>query len=336
MNAWIGCGTVPSRYQQNWRRARSKTARFAEGAHDCDGVPLVDIDLRIQVSNVRSRDFAAKFSEGGAQSRKFREGIVADNGHRVVGREIVLIVGQRNKMQGFDGPVGGVARDDVDLPADECAVDQPEIENRRRSGETKIVSFCKAREAIGPFQKFVADTDAPFWCKRRDVREFLEVEVLRIIAADNHSESVFETEGFGDGQMEAVGIELFHSLICGGGVIVLWGFVEHRCERGAGIFDVKVERAGEQSLVKQQGTTEIGFAVDVNFRARLDVLSQEFGEDDLFGEKLGADRNFRSGRMLATEEHESCGRENSEEASAHEGFSVSRESAGSASKGDAP
>jgi hypothetical protein len=34
---------------------------------------------------------------------------------------------------------------------------------------------------------------------------------------------------------------------------------------------------------------EIGFAFDVDASARFDVLGEQLGEDDLFGEKFGAD-----------------------------------------------
>ena len=39
----------------------------------------------------------------------------------------------------------------------------------------------------------------------------------------------------------------------------------------------------------QQRAAEIGFAFHVDAGARFDVLGEEFGEDDLFGEKFGAD-----------------------------------------------
>jgi len=41
--------------------------------------------------------------------------------------------------------------------------------------------------------------------------------------------------------------------------------------------------------VAEESATEIGFAVDRNVGAGLDVLGKKFGEDDLLGEEFGAD-----------------------------------------------
>ena len=64
------------------------------------------------------------------------------------------------------------------------------------------------------------------------------------------------------------------------------GFVEDGGEGGAGVFDVEVEVAGEQSFLAEERAAEIGFAIDVDAGAGFDVLGEEFGEDDLLGEKF--------------------------------------------------
>jgi hypothetical protein len=81
---------------------------------------------------------------------------------------------------------------------------------------------------------------------------------------------------------------LFHAI-----VNVAWigagRFVEDSGEGGAGVFDVEIEVAGEQGFLAEERAAEIGFAVDVNAGAGFDVLGEEFGEDNLLGEKFGAD-----------------------------------------------
>jgi len=51
--------------------------------------------------------------------------------------------------------------------------------------------------------------------------------------------------------------------------------------------------AGLHGFVYEEGTAEIGFALDVDAGASFDVLGEKLGEDDLFGEKLRADDDAR-------------------------------------------
>src|SRR4029077_19139854 len=53
--------------------------------------------------------------------------------------------------------------------------------------------------------------------------------------------------------------------------------------------DVEVEVAGEERLLAEERAAEIGFAFDVDASAGFDVLGEELREDDLLGEKFGAD-----------------------------------------------
>lgn len=43
----------------------------------------------------------------------------------------------------------------------------------------------------------------------------------------------------------------------------------------------------------EKSAAEVGFAINVNSGASFDVLREELGEDDLFGEKFGADGEMR-------------------------------------------
>jgi len=114
------------------------------------------------------------------------------------------------------------------------------------------------------------------------------MEALRVIPAHDHGEGVLEAERLGDFEVETLGVTLLDARVNVAGVAA-GRFVEDCGEGRAGVFDVKVEIAGEKRFLAQEGAPEIGFAVDVNAGAGFDMLSEEFGEDDLLGEKFGAD-----------------------------------------------
>ena len=99
--------------------------------------------------------------------------------------------------------------------------------------------------------------------------------------------------------MEALGILLLDAIVDGGGAVSARGFVEYGGECCAGVFDVKIEVPGKEGFVNQESATEVGFAVDGDIGARLDVLRQELGQDDLLGEKFGSDGQVQLGGFAA-------------------------------------
>ncbi len=90
----------------------------------------------------------------------------------------------------------------------------------------EIVARAPAGEAVGAFGEFVADTGAPLGSYGGEVGHGAEMEALRVIAADDHRESVFEAERFGDVEIEALGVLLFDAGVDGGGVVRVWRLVE--------------------------------------------------------------------------------------------------------------
>ena len=82
---------------------------------------------------------------------------------------------------------------------------------------------------------------------------------------------------------------LFDAIVDFGGRVGAGRFVEDGGEGSTGVFDVKIDIAGEESFVDEESAAEIGFAVDGDSGAGFDVLGEKFREDNLLGEKLGAD-----------------------------------------------
>src|SRR6266849_3973520 len=117
------------------------------------------------------------------------------------------------------------------------------------------------------------------------------MKFFRVIAADDHCESILEAERLGDFEVEAVGVELLDAVIDGGG-ITLRGFAEDGGERRAGVLDVEVELAGEERFVDEECAAKIGLSDDGNAGFSFDVLGQEFGEHNLLGEKFRTNRDF--------------------------------------------
>ncbi len=50
----------------------------------------------------------------------------------------------------------------------------------------------------------------------------VQMELLGVVAADDHGESVFEAERLGDFEIEALGVALFHAIVDGVSVGIRW------------------------------------------------------------------------------------------------------------------
>ena len=112
---------------------------------------------------------------------------------------------------------------------------------------------------------------------------------MRVVLADDHGESVFEAKRLGEVEVEALGVLAPDAGEYLGGVLVIGRLVEDGGESCTSVFDIEIEIAGEEGLVDEKSAAEIGFADDGNTGACFDVLGEEFGEDDLLGEKFRAD-----------------------------------------------
>ncbi len=58
---------------------------------------------------------------------------------------------------------------------------------------------------------------------------------------------------------------------------------------GAGVFNVEIKIAGEEALWTRRVPPRLVLRTTGIWVRDFDVLGQEFGEDDLLGEKFGAD-----------------------------------------------
>jgi hypothetical protein len=298
-------------------------------ADDGGGVTLGGIDLSVEMAHFVGGDFSGEIGEGGAELREFGERGLAHDGNGIVGREIVEVIFERNEMEGFEEAVGGIAGDDVHLMLDESAIEEAEVHDVGRRGEMKIVAGRPAGKAVGAFEEFVADADAPFRSDGLQVGHSAEMEAGGVLAADDHGEGVGEAERFGEVEMKALGVLLLDAGVDGGGSVVgRGGFVEDGGEGRAGVFDVKIEVAGEKRFVDEESAAEIGFADDVDAGAGFDVLGEELGEENLFSEKFGADgdmrRRFGTARNIEREVQEAKEGEEAKERTAHGRVSFSR------------
>ena len=119
--------------------------------------------------------FPARRSSAVCNLRVAGDGVFADEGDGVVGREVVAVVGEDGEAEGADGAVGGVAGDDVDLVVGEGAVEQAEIHGAQ-GGEVQVVGGGEAGEAVGAGLELVADAEAQLRGELGRVGDGVEVE----------------------------------------------------------------------------------------------------------------------------------------------------------------
>jgi hypothetical protein len=266
-------------------------AGSTEGTDEGSDILMLGVYGVVEAADVSGGELTGEIGEGGTKLGKSRESGLTDDGDGVIRREVVAVVFKGHKSEGINEAIGGVARDDVYLMIDESAIDKAEVHDFGRSREIEIVALAPTAEAIRTLEKFVADPDAPSGCEGREVGDFLEMQISSVVAADDHGESVFEAEGLGDFEMEALGVELFNAMV-NSVRIALRSLVEDGRESGAGILDVKIELTGFEGFVDEEGAAEIRLPINRYARFGFNVLGEKFGKNDLLGEELGTDSDF--------------------------------------------
>ena len=260
---------------------------------------MLRIDGVVEAAHVRGGELAGEIGKGGAELRESFQRGAANDGDGVVWREIVAVVFEGDEAERVNEAVGGIAGDDVDLVTHEGAVDEAEVHDARLPIEMEDVAFAPAAETVGALEEFVADADTPIGSERHDIRGFLQMKVFGVVATNDHGERILEAEGLGDFEVEVLGVKLLDAIVDGRGIAGR-RLVEDGGEGGAGVFDIKVELAGLESFVDEERAAEVGLADDGDAGAGFDVLSEEFGEDNLFGEELGADDDSGLSRFVAS------------------------------------
>ena len=91
---------------------------LAEGADDGGGVLVLGIDGVVEAADVGGGEFSGEIGQRGAELGKSGESGLANDGDGVVGREVVLVVDERNEVERLNEPVRGVACNDVHLFVD--------------------------------------------------------------------------------------------------------------------------------------------------------------------------------------------------------------------------
>src|SRR6267154_5717878 len=115
----------------------------------------------------------------------------------------------------------------------------------------QAIELAPATKAVGALEKFVTEASAHFGGIGNDVAGIAEVEALGVVTADNHGEGVLEAEGLGDFGIETLGVALPDTIVNFVGICA-GRFVEDGSQRGAGVFHVEVQVAGEERLLAEE------------------------------------------------------------------------------------
>lgn len=126
-----------------------------------DNIALPRVDFRIEMAHFGLADLASEVGESSAKLRIFFERGIANDGDRVVRREIMAIVLERDQVERVDETVSGIAGNDIDLPIDECTIDKSRIHDTGSCGKVKIVAIAPAMKTVGALDELVTDSDAP-------------------------------------------------------------------------------------------------------------------------------------------------------------------------------
>ncbi len=202
----------------------------------------------------------------------------------------MMVVPQHKEVECRNQPVRIVPCNQIYLMIFECASQQTEIHDARRTREAQAVTCDEPFVAIRTLHEFVSEPGAPLRSKRRGLRERLQVQPSRIRAANHHGESVVETKRRPHGETELAFIAPLY-------VSIHFVLVAARClfencrQRGSGVFGVDIDSSRKDCLLANECSGQIEAAFDRKVSAGFDDLRKHFAEDDLLGEVFGSDND---------------------------------------------
>ena len=123
------------------------------------------------------------------------------------------VVFEHEQIQSRNQPVGGVARGQVDLMIFQRPRQQAQIHDARLFREVQPIGCSQTSISIGPLHELVAESGAPLRSERGRLRQSLDVQAARILAANLHRKSIVEAEGWPESQTEAAFVFTLDPLI---------------------------------------------------------------------------------------------------------------------------
>src|SRR5208282_572110 len=130
-----------------------------------------------------------------------------------VWRKVMMVVLQHKEVQRRNQSIGIVPGNQIHLPLFKGPRQQSQIHDARRSGKTKSVAGDEPFVSIGTLHEFVSETGAPLWRKLGGLRQRLQLQMARVIAADHHGEGVIESKRWPYAETELCFVVLLHSPI---------------------------------------------------------------------------------------------------------------------------
>src|ERR1700730_16797581 len=124
-----------------------------------------------------------------------RESRLADDRHCLVGREVMLVVFENDKVARGEQSIGRVSNDEVDLLIKQGTIEQAEIENPRGRGEPPSVDTRQGFVPVRTLHKLIPEAGAELRSVPGRVAERLQVESACILATNNDRKGVVESQG---------------------------------------------------------------------------------------------------------------------------------------------
>ena len=116
------------------------------------------------------------------------------------------------------------------------------------------------------------------------------MQAARIVAANYDGKGIVESQRRHHLKSESPFVLRFHFIEYGRRT-AFDGVVQDGGECGASVFDVSVNASREQGLLADEAASKIKTPLDVQVRARFEMLGENFAEQRLFGEILRSDHD---------------------------------------------
>ena len=292
------------------RRRYNKALLAQEFSHHFFHIAVLAVDRVVELAHVVIGNLSREFIQRFSHLRMARQHLLPNDRHGLVRREVVAIVFQNEQIQRRDQSVGGISCGEVHLFVLERAGQQAQVHDARGFGEAQAVGCGQALVAVGTLHELVAEAGAPLRRIGGGLGDGLQAEAARVFAADLDGEGVIESESLADLEIETPGVFGLDLVVNLFGIAGRLRF-QNRGQCGAGVFGIDIDAAAENRLLADVGSRQIEAALNRQMGFVFDLLGDDFAEDELLGEILGADDDAVGARRTARCQEEQRGQSSS-------------------------
>ncbi len=213
----------------------------------------------------------------------------------------MAIILKHEKVERGNQPIRGVSRNQINLLFFERPREQPKIHDARRLRKAQPVRRREPLVSIRTLHELVPETGPPLWRIGGRLRNRLQFQPARILAANHNGKRIVEPKWRSEPQIEAPRVFRLHPIVHSL-ARTLRSLLQNRSDCRARVFRIDIDSPRQNRLLANKSARQVKAAFDVQAGLRFQPLRKNLAQDCLLREVFRANHDLAFPRRAARRE----------------------------------